>query len=94
MKQKEEIMARLLKLANDTLAANLTEKDLSGIKRLDEVIGFDSMALLEWVAAIESEFQVMIPVERLKLNFLVDLQAVADFLCQNIIGQEAEAGHD
>ena len=84
------MLARILKVANNALAANLTEGDLSGIKRLDELIGFDSMTLLLWVTAIEEEFQLMIPPEQLQLDFLVDLQALSDFLCRKEIETKSE----
>jgi len=89
--EQKEVQSRILKVANQALAANLVENDLSGIKRLDELIGFDSMALLQWIAAIEREFQVVFPPERLKLDILVDLQALTDFLCQNAIETKRES---
>lgn len=41
-----------------------TKKTLSGDKRLVEDLGFDSLAIMELVAAIEDEFDVCIPANK------------------------------
>jgi acyl carrier protein len=83
--EHQEVIARILQLANQALGANLVENDLSGVKKLDELIGFDSMTSLQWVTAIEQEFHIILPPEKLRLDFLVDLPALADFLYKTII---------
>lgn len=67
-------------MMNLALGTNMDEGGLARVRRLDELIGFDSLTLLEWVAAVEEEFRVTIPPERLRLEFLVDLAAMVEYL--------------
>lgn len=80
--EHHEIVARIAGIITRDLAANIEVEELSGVKRLDALLGFDSMVLLQWVAAIEREFGITIPPEKLRLDFLVDLPALAQFLRQ------------
>jgi acyl carrier protein len=77
---RQATLRRLVKVMNLALGTNIDEHGFSQVRRLDELIGFDSLTLLEWVAALEEEFQVTLPPERLRLEFLVDLDGMADYL--------------
>jgi acyl carrier protein len=70
----------LVKVMNHALGTNIDEGGLARVRRLDELVGFDSLTLVEWVAALEEEFQVTLPSERLRLEFLVDLDGVVDYM--------------
>jgi len=48
--------SRILCVVNARLGANLTERDLDGLRRLDDVLAVDSLALLELVMGLETEF--------------------------------------
>jgi acyl carrier protein len=85
----QEITARLAGIIVRDLGANLTLEDLFGVERLDTILGFDSMVLMQWVAAIEREFRITIPPEKLRLDFLVDLPELIHFLSRT---SEDEAG--
>ncbi|MBM3891234.1 MAG: acyl carrier protein [Verrucomicrobia bacterium] len=78
----QQTARRLVGLLNRTLATNIEMDDLSGVKRLDELVGFDSMTSLQWVAALEEEFQLRVPPDKLRLDFLTDLAALVDFVSQ------------
>ena len=77
---QQKTIKRLVKVMNQALGTNLAEGELSGVRRLDELVGFDSMTLLQWVAGLEEEFQVAFPPEQLRLEFLVDLGGLAKYL--------------
>lgn len=78
----QQTISRLAGLLNRTLGANITADDLAGVKRVDELVGFDSMASLQWVAALEQEFQLRVPPDKLRLEFLADVAALAAFVSQ------------
>ncbi len=78
----QQTVSRLVGLFNRTLGSNIGMDELAGVKRLDELAGFDSMAALEWVAALEREFQLRVPPEKLRLEFLTDMAALVTFVSQ------------
>jgi len=76
----QETRARLLNVMNLALGTNIDSSGVDLGTRLDELVGFDSLTLIEWTAAVEAEFRITIPPGRLRLDFLVDLDAMAEYL--------------
>jgi acyl carrier protein len=71
------ILQQLRLLACSVLNLNLAPEEMSGLIRLDEVAGFDSITVLSFVAAVEKEFSITLTKAELKIEVLVDLPRLA-----------------
>ena len=72
-----EIAGRIRKVFIGSLSLNVREEDLEYGARLDEVAGLDSLAVLQFIAALEKEFGVVLDPEQLDLAVLKDLDRLA-----------------
>ena len=63
-----------------SLHLNLSEGDLDYESKLDESVGLDSLAVLEFVTALEKEFGITIEPELLRLDFVRDLPQLAAYI--------------
>jgi len=75
-------MNRIRKVFVESLHLNLKEEDLDYERKLDETVGMDSLAVLEFVTALEQEFGVTIDPEMLRLDFVRDLRQLASYIEQ------------
>jgi acyl carrier protein len=83
------IASRIRKVLIDALSLNLEEEDLRYSKKLDELVGLDSLAVLEFVAALEKEFGITIEPEQLELEVLRDLERLAAYIAARMgLGSE------
>ena len=76
----ELILPRLQRLANDSLNLNLAPAEVAALTRLDEVAGFDSLTVLEFVSAVEKEFGLTFQAAELRTDFLADLPGLAEYI--------------
>jgi acyl carrier protein len=79
-----ETMDRLRRIFIEALHLNISERDLPYETPLDEAAGLDSIALLEFVTAVEAEFGVAIEPQCLELEFIRDLRRLASYLEERI----------
>jgi acyl carrier protein len=77
---RDGILVRVRRVLIDSLSLNIDEDDLQYSESLDQVIGLDSLAVLEFTAALEKEFGITIEQEKLELSLLRDLPALADYI--------------
>jgi acyl carrier protein len=63
-----------------SLHLNLSEGDLEYEQRLDEMVGLDSLAVIEFVTALEKEFGITIEPELLQLDFVKDLPQLGAYV--------------
>ena len=63
-----------------SLHLNLSEADLDYQQRLDELVGLDSLAVIEFVTALEKEFGITIEPELLRLDFVGDLAQLGAYV--------------
>ena len=63
-----------------SLHLNLTEADLDYEQRLDESVGMDSLAMIEFVTAVEPEFGITIEPELLRLDFVRSLPRLCAYV--------------
>lgn len=75
-----ETLRRIRFISNECLQLNAGEEVLSGMNRLSDLVGLDSMAAVLFVAAIEKEFQIVIEPEFLNLQFLDNLPGLARYV--------------
>jgi acyl carrier protein len=63
-----------------SLHLNLSEGDLHYEQKLDEVVGLDSLAVIEFVTALEKEFGITMEPELLRLDLVRDLPQLAAYV--------------
>ena len=71
---------RVQKLLVESLRVSADEPAVPYERRLDEVASVDSIAVLEFMAAVEKEFGITIESEFLDFDFLRDLPRLASYL--------------
>ena len=77
------VLQRLRRLASSSLNLNLSAEDLATLTQLDEVTGFDSLTVLEFVAAVEKEFGLTFQASELRSDFLADLLGLAEYISRH-----------
>jgi acyl carrier protein len=75
-----DAMARIRKVFVESMRLGVSPEDLSYERLLVETAILDSIAVLEFVAALETEFGVSIEPRFLEFDFLSDLPALASYL--------------
>ena len=75
-----ETMNRIRRVFVESLCLNLKDEELHYENRLDESVGLDSLAVLEFVTALEKEFGITMEPELLRLDFVRDLPRLAAYL--------------
>ncbi len=73
-------MARIRKVFVESLGLSVRPEDLRYEEMLEEAAALDSIAVLEFLTAVEKEFGISIEPERLEFNFLRDLSALASYV--------------
>jgi acyl carrier protein len=74
------VLERLRRLASSSLNLNLSAEEAAALSRLDEVTGFDSLTVLEFVSAVEKEFGLTFQASELRTDFLADLPRLAEYI--------------
>ena len=80
MSTPDLILQRLRHLASSSLNLKLTAEELATLTRLDDVTGFDSLTVLEFLMAVEKEFGLTFEASELRTDFLADLPRLAKFI--------------
>lgn len=75
-------MNRIRRVFVEGLQLNLSAEDLNYGHKLDEFAGLDSLAVLEFVTALEKEFGITMEPELLRLDFVRDLPQLAAYIEQ------------
>jgi acyl carrier protein len=78
--RSRDTMDRIRRVFVESLHLNLKEADLDYEHKLDESVGLDSLAVLEFITALEKEFGFTIDPEMLKLDFIRDLPRLASYI--------------
>lgn len=89
-----DTMARIRRVFIDSLHLNLGEEDFSFETKLDESAGLDSVAVLEFVTALEREFGITFEPEMLTINVVRDLQALTAYVDRRTARRERAAEED
>ena len=79
-----ETMARIKRAFVGSLHSNLREEELPYEQMLEEAAILDSVAVLEFVTALEKEFGITLESELLEFDFLRDLSVLALYIEQRI----------
>jgi acyl carrier protein len=75
-----ETMDRIRRVFIQSLHLNLREEEFSFEDKLDESVGLDSVAVLEFVIALEKEFGVTFEPEMLTIQLVRDLRELAAYV--------------
>lgn len=84
MDRIQDIGQRILKVLSQSLSMELTDAELKNHSRLDEAFGMDSMAILEFLVALEKEFKVIFPPDDLDYELLRDLPRLQSYLAERV----------
>ena len=87
-----DTMARIRKVFVVSLNLNAREEDLAYEQMLEEVAVLDSIAVLEFVTAVEREFGIKMEPENLDFDFLRDLSVLAAYIDQRVEALQATGG--
>lgn len=77
-----DTIERIRRVFVDSLHLNLREEDFSYEAKLDESVGLDSVAVLEFVIALEKEFGITFEPEMLTIERVRDLKELAAYINQ------------
>lgn len=84
MTPSNQILSRIVRIIVNDLGSNITVQDLQGVARLDEVIAFDSMAMLKFALGLEREFAISLKVESFDPKMLQDVGRLVAYLEQRV----------
>jgi acyl carrier protein len=82
---------RIRRVFIEALRLNIHLEDLPYADRLDEAAGLDSVAILEFVLALEKEFDVAIEPQFLQFDFLRDLSRLASYIEERMIAGRSDS---
>jgi len=71
---------RVLAVLNRSLNARISPQQWEATQRLDESLGMDSMAVLEFVAGLEHEFGIRFPPDDLVFDLFNDRTRIVAYL--------------
>ncbi len=80
LNDREPTPIRIKRVFARALRLNLTEAEWNYAGRLEELAGLDSVAVIEFVAALEREFGITIEPDELRLELLGDPEQLAQYL--------------
>ena len=82
---ENNIISRILRVFEEALSLNLglIDESVQG-SDLSLIVGLDSLAILEFVAGLEEEFNMEIEMERLNTEFLGDLEALVAYFAERL----------
>ena len=79
-----ETVDRIRRVFIDSLHLNLREEDLHYEDKLDESVGLDSVAVLDFVTALEKEFQITFEPEMLTIDLVRDLKELTAYVDERV----------
>ena len=75
-----ETLDRIRRVFVESLHLNIQAEDLASQDKLNEAAGLDSVAVLEFVAALEKEFEITLEPEMLTIEVVGDLKQLAAYI--------------
>lgn len=75
-----ETMHRIRRVFVESLHLNLPEENFSYEDQLDETVGLDSVAVIEFVTALEQEFGITFEPEMLTIELVRSIQDLAVYI--------------
>jgi acyl carrier protein len=75
-----DTMARIRRVFIKSLHLNIREEDFSYEAKLDESVGLDSVAVLDFVTALEKEFGIAFEPEILTIELMRDLKELTVYV--------------
>jgi acyl carrier protein len=93
--ESEATIDRVRRVFIESLHLNLRPEDFRYEDKLDEAVGLDSVAVLDFVAALEKEFGIAFEPEMLTIDVVRDLKELAAYVDERVATRRArlERGH-
>ncbi len=86
MSSLDDVTRRIREVLVRSLSLDLAEEGVRYAEKLDELAGVDSLAMLEFVTALEKEFGLTFDAELLELETLKDFRALAAYIESRLAG--------
>ena len=86
MQGMSETEKRIRHVLNTSLSLELSEEELIQAVNLDELFGVDSLAILEFVTALEKEFGIRLDPEHLEMDLLKNLPRLSSYVESRLQG--------
>ena len=80
LSSREKIKDRIKRVIIRDLQINLREDEIRSMKKLDDLFGMDSVAVIELIIGLEKEFNIAIQPGYLDYKIFRDLDALTDFI--------------
>ena len=80
MTAEKNIKNRIRRILIDSLELDLKEDEIGDSVNFDELFGLDSIAVIEFVIALEKEFEITIESERLTSSSLKNLDKLSAYI--------------
>jgi len=80
LSSREKIKDRIKRVIIRDLQINLREDEIRSMKKLDDLFGMDSVAIIELIIGLEKEFNIAIQPGYLDYKIFRDLDALTDFI--------------
>jgi len=80
LSSREKIKDRIKRVIIRDLQINLREDEIRSMKKLDDLFGMDSVAVIELIIGLEKEFNITIQPGYLDYQIFRDLDALTDFI--------------
>ncbi len=88
MNAQDKLKNRIKKILINALELNLKESEIKDGNNLDELFGLDSLAVIEFVLALEKEFEVKIETASLDINIIKDLNRLSVYIDKLIVRKD------
>ena len=77
---KQQLELRIREVLVASLSLDVSPVDIPIDRPIDDLIGLDSMAILEYVIALEKEFGIFLEPEALRLDLLTDIPRLSQYI--------------
>jgi len=81
----ESLKNRIRRILIDSLELKLKENEIRDSTNFDDLFGLDSIAVVEFVIALEKEFEITIESERLTSSSLKNLDGLSAYIEKVIV---------
>ena len=80
VRPRRETLDRIRRVFVESLHINVNRDELAYEGKLDEAAGLDSVAVLEFIAALEKEFDITLEPEMLTIDIVRDLRQLGAYI--------------
>ncbi len=80
MTEMSKTEKRVRRVLNSSLNLNVREDELLRAERLDDLFGVDSLAIIEFLTALEREFHIRLDADEITQSVIRDLPRLSEYI--------------